>query len=465
MATKVVVVGGGPGGYVAALRASQLGAEVTLVEKQALGGTCLNVGCIPTKALLYTTELYRRMQGGVDLGLKAQGLAVDWPALQARRAAIVKRLVTGVELLLKQAGCRVITGTARLADGRTVAVTMPDGGETRITADRIILASGSEPVRLPLPGFDLPDVILSDQALTLPEVPESLLIIGGGVIGVELASVYQTIGTKCVIIEMLPQILPNLDTELANGIKAHLNRLGVEIHTRAKVTSFIPDPDGIKVQVVAPEGELSFTVSKVLAAVGRRPATRDLGLETAGVATENGRILVNEYLETSVPGIYSVGDAIGGTMLAHVAFAEGTVAAENALGMARKIDYKTVPSCIYTQPEAASVGLTEEQAKEAGYKVKVGRFPLAANGKALIEGDEGGFLKIVADERYGEVLGVQILGPRATDLIGEAALALRLEATLDELASTIHPHPTVCEAYAEAALAADNSALHIPRRR
>jgi dihydrolipoamide dehydrogenase len=465
MATKVVVIGGGPGGYVAALRASQLGAQVTLVEKQALGGTCLNVGCIPTKALLHTTELYRAVQGGAEIGLKAEGLAVDWPALQARRAAVVKRLVTGVGLLLKQAGCRVIAGTARLADSRTVAVALPDGGEARITADRIILAAGSEPVRLPLPGFDLPDVILSDDALALPEVPESLLIMGGGVIGVELASVYQALGTKCIIIEMLPQILPTLDAELVNGVRAHLTRLGVEIHTGAKVESCAPAPEGVTVQVAAPAGPLSFTVKKVLAAVGRRPATRDLGLEAAGVAAERGRITVNEYLETSVPGIYAAGDAIGGTMLAHVAFAEGTVAAENALGAARKIDYKTVPSCIYTQPEAASVGLTEEQAKEAGYKVKVGRFPLAANGKALIEGDEGGFLKIVANERYGEVLGVQILGPRATDLIGEAALALRLEATLDELASTVHPHPTVSEAYAEAALAADNLALHIPRRR
>ncbi|HHY91953.1 MAG TPA: dihydrolipoyl dehydrogenase, partial [Firmicutes bacterium] len=393
MATKVVVIGGGPGGYVAALRAAQLGAQVTVVEKESLGGTCLNVGCIPTKALLHTTELYRAVRDGAEVGLKAPEAAVDWPALQARRGAVVKRLVMGVGVLLKQAGCQVLTGTARLTDARTVNVTLPDGSETRLTADKIILATGSEPVRLPLPGFDLPDVILSDAALALPEVPESLLIMGGGVIGVELASVYQALGTKCIIIEMLPQILPNLDAELVNGVRAHLTRLGVEIHTGAKVESCAAAPEGLKVQVAAPEGPLEFTVKKLLAAVGRRPATRSLGLEAAGVAAKRGRILVNEYLETNVPGIYAVGDAIGGIMLAHVAFAEGTVAAENALGIQRQIDYKTVPSCIYTQPEAASVGLTEEQAKAAGYKVKVGRFPLAANGKALIEGDEGGFLK------------------------------------------------------------------------
>ncbi|MGI6605246.1 MAG: dihydrolipoyl dehydrogenase [Firmicutes bacterium] len=465
MSTRIIVIGGGPGGYVAALRAAQLGAEVTLVEKKALGGTCLNVGCIPTKALLHTADLFRTAQRAATIGLKVEGLRVDWPTLQQRRANVVRRLVSGVDLLLKQAGCQVINGTARLQDKRSVTVTLADGSEQVLAADKIILATGSEPVRLPLPGFDLPEVILSDAALSLDKVPESMLIMGGGVIGVELASLYQNLGTRCIIVEVLPQILPNLDKELAQAVHTHLARLGIKIHTGAKVKSCVPADQGVTVAVTAQEGELSFNVSCVLAAVGRRPATAGLNLEAAGVATEQGRITVNDQLETSVPGIYAVGDAIGGIMLAHVASAEGTVAAENAMGQGKKIDYKTVPSCIYTQPEAASVGLSEEEALKAGYKVKIGRFPLAANGKALIEGDRGGFVKIVANERYSEVLGVQIFGPRATDLISEAALALRLEATLDELATTIHPHPSISEAIAEAALAANNMALHIPQRR
>ncbi|NLY50949.1 MAG: FAD-dependent oxidoreductase [Firmicutes bacterium] len=290
------------------------------------------------------------------------------------------------------------------------------------------------------------------------------MIQGGGVIGVELASVYQALGTRCIIVEMLPQILPNLDQELAAGVAAQLNRLGVEIYTGAKVLGASKDPAGLKVAVATQAGERSFLVNKVLAAVGRRPVTQGMGLEENGITLERGRIVVNEYLETSVPGVYAVGDAIGGVMLAHVAFAEGTVAAENALGKRVKMDYKTVPSCIYTQPAAASVGLSEAQAREAGFQVKVGRFPLAANGKALIEADAGGFVKIVTNERYGEILGVQILGPRATDLISEAALALRLEATVDEITSTIHAHPTIIEAVAESALAVDGLALHLPRR-
>ncbi len=458
---KVLVIGGGPGGYVAALRAAQLGAEVTLVENKALGGTCLNVGCVPTKVLLNTTELYQTILRGARIGLKAENVSVDWPALQKRRQQIVRRLVTGVGFLLRKANCQVITGTARLDGSNSVIVTDADGQTTKLTADRIIIATGSEPVQLPLPGLDLPEVIYSDAALSLPEVPNSLLIIGGGVIGVELASVYQTLGTKCIVVEMLPQILPTMDEELTEGIKNRLTSLGIEIYTSSQVLSCEPTAGGVTAKVKTPDKELEFTVSNVLAAVGRRPATSGLGLEEAGIQMERARITVDEYMQTSVPGIYAVGDAVGGVMLAHVAFAEGVVAAENALGTRKSIDYKTVPSCIYTQPEAASVGLTKKQALEAGYKIKVGRFPLIANGKALIEGLDG-FIKVIANERYGEILGVHILGPHATELIAEAALALKLEATVEELTATIHPHPSVSEAMAEAALAVDKIALHIP---
>ncbi|NLG86111.1 MAG: FAD-dependent oxidoreductase, partial [Firmicutes bacterium] len=329
---KVLVIGGGPGGYVAALRAAQLGAEVTLVEKKAIGGTCLNVGCIPTKVLLHTTELYQTILQGKNIGLKTASINIDWLALQQRREQVVQRLVTGVGFLLKKAHCQVLTGVARLTGTNKVTVTADNGKVSNLTFDRIIIASGSEPVHLPLPGLDLPEVIYSDAALQLEEIPESMLIIGGGVIGVELASVYQALGTRCIVVEMLPQILPNLDEELAVGIRTHLTALGTEIYTSAQVLNCKSATNGVTVQVKTQQGELQFTVNKVLAAVGRRPATSDLGLKEAGVQLDKAKIKVNEYLETSVPGIYAIGDAIGGIMLAHVASAEGIVAAENALG-------------------------------------------------------------------------------------------------------------------------------------
>ncbi|HKM38693.1 MAG TPA: dihydrolipoyl dehydrogenase [bacterium] len=461
MVVKVLVVGGGPGGYVAALRAAQLGAEVTVVEKKALGGTCLNVGCVPTKVLLNTTGLYQAIAGGKRLGLKAEGLTVDWPALQKRRKQIVRRLVTGVGFLLRKANCEVVTGAARLTSKNSIVVTA-DGNETmELTADKIILATGSEPVQLPLPGLDLPEVIYSDAALALTEIPKSMLIIGGGVIGVELASVYQALGTKCIIVEMLPRILPSMDGELAEGIGKSLSSLKVDIYTSAQVLRCQPAAEGVTVKVRTADGELQFTVNKVLAAVGRRPATSRLGLEEAGIEMDGPRIAVNEYLETSVPGIYAVGDAVGGDMLAHTAYTEGSIAADNALGNKKPMNYTAVPACIYTRPEAASVGLTEKQALEAGHKIKVGRFPLIANSKALIKNVDG-FMKVIANDRYGEILGVHILGPDATELISEAALAIRMEATVEELAANIHPHPSVSEALGEAALATDKIALHIP---
>lgn len=458
---KVLIVGGGPGGYVAALRAAQLGADVTLIEKDSLGGTCLNVGCIPAKVLLHTTELYQTVLRGARIGLKVDNITVDWPALQKRRQQMVRRLVTGVRFLLRKANCEVVTGTARLSGPNSVMVTAADGREKEYTADRIIIATGSEPVKLPLPGLDLPQVIYSDAALSLTEVPNSLLIIGGGVIGIELASVYQALGTKCTIVELLPRILPTIDHELAEGIEKHLSSSKVDIYTSAQVTGCEPAAAGITARVKTAAEELEFTVDKVLAAVGRHPATSNLGLKEAGINLDGSRIVVNERLETSVPGIYAVGDAIGGAMLAHTAFAEGTVAAENALGEQKSIAKEAIPNCIYTQPEAASVGLTEQQALEAGYRIKVGRFPLRANSKALTENVDG-FVKVIADEAQDKILGVHILGPHATELIAEAALAIRLQATIEELAATIHPHPSVSEAMAEAALAANKIALHIP---
>lgn len=459
----LVVIGGGPAGYVGALRAAQLGAAVTLVEQRRLGGTCLNVGCMPTKALLHTTEFLGALKEAGQLGLEVEGLRLNWPRLLARKEAVVNQLVKGVGTLLKRAGVKVITGRGELIGPGRVRVTQEGGATAELIADRVLLALGSEPARPPIPGLELPGVIDSDAALSLAEVPARLAIVGGGVIGVELASVFANAGSRVSIVEMLPEILPPVDAELAAQLRGILTARGLTIKTGAKVLAIEEQPGGLALRIQVGGKEEVIPADKVLVATGRRPATQGAGLEAAGVKLERGRIVVDEHLETSLSGVFAAGDAIGGTMLAHVGFYEGEVGVENALGgKKRRIDYKAVPSAIYTSPEVAGVGLTEEQARAQGFQVKVGRFPLLANGKALIENGGQGLVKVIANARCGEILGVHILGPRATDLIGEAALAIGLEATLDEVAHTIHPHPTVSEALGEACLAAEGRALHIP---
>lgn len=459
----LVVIGGGPAGYVGALRAAQLGATVTLVEEKRLGGTCLNAGCMPTKALLYTTELLSALKEAGQLGLEVEGLRLNWPRVLARKEAVVNQLVQGVGMLLKRARVEVVAGRGELIGPGRVRVTKADGTSAEITADRVLLALGSEPARPPIPSLDLPGVIDSDAALGLNEVPARLAIIGGGVIGVELASVFAAAGSQVTIVEMLPEILPPVDAELASRLREILTARGLAVKTAARVLAIEQGPAGLALRIQVGGQEEIIPADKVLVATGRRPATRNAGLEAAGVKLERGRIVVDEYLETSLPGVYAAGDAVGGTMLAHVGFYEGEVAVENAIGgKKRRVNYKAVPNAIYTSPEVAGVGLTEAQARERGFQVKVGRFPLLANGKALIENGGQGLVKVIANARYGEILGVHILGPRATDLIGEAALAIGLEATLDEVAHTIHPHPTVSEALGEACLAAQGRALHIP---
>lgn len=459
----LVVIGGGPAGYVGALRAARLGAAVTLVEGRRLGGTCLNVGCMPTKALLHTTELLAALKEAGRLGLEVEGLRLNWPRLLARKEAVVDRLVQGVGTLLKRAGVKVIAGRGRLVGPGRVRVAKEGGTAAELTADRVLLALGSEPARPPIPGLELPGVIDSDAALSLPEVPARLAIVGGGVIGVELASVFAAAGSRVTIVEMLPEILPPVDAELAARLRGILTDRGLSIKTAAKVLAIEERADGLALKIEVGGQEETIPADKVLVAAGRRPATKTAGLEAAGVKLERGRIVVDEYLETSLPGVYAAGDAIGGTMLAHVGFYEGEVAVENAiLGKKRRVDYKAVPSAVYTSPEVAGVGLTEDEARKQGFQIQVGRFPLAANGKALIENGGRGLVKVIANARYGEILGVHILGPRATDLIAEAALAIGLEATLDEVAHTVHPHPTVSEALGEACLAAQGRALHIP---
>ncbi len=463
MSKKIVIIGGGPGGYVAAIRAAQLGAEVHLIEKQHIGGTCLNVGCIPTKAILHTAELYHAITHGATLGLKAEKVTVDWPVVMSRKRAVVTKLVRGVEGLLKANGVTVHRGAAAFKGPRTVAV----AGESPVVleADAVIIAAGSEPVRLNFPGADLPGVIDSTDALALPAVPASIAIIGGGVIGVEFAAMYRSFGAEVTVIEMLPEILPPVDGEIAVLVRGHLAKQGVKFLTGARLTAVQKTTAGLAAVVAAGDKTEEIPAEYVLVAVGRRPCSEGLGLAAAGIIAERGRIKVDARFATNVPGVYAVGDVNGLMMLAHAASAQGVAAVENALGHKSAYHGNTIPACIYTSPEVAGVGLTEQAARAQGLEYKTGVFPLAGNGKALIESGGTGLVKIISGAKHGEILGVHIFGPRATDLIAEAALALRLEATVDELVTTIHAHPTVSEAVGEAALAVAGAAIHWPPAR
>jgi dihydrolipoamide dehydrogenase len=457
MSKRIAIIGGGPGGYVAAIRAAQLGAEVHLVEKESLGGTCLNVGCIPTKAILHVAQTYQAFLHGEVLGIKSDQVRVDWPTVLRYQKNLVTRLVNGVEGLLKANKVMVHRGHARL-----ISPSQIDIEGTTLKTDAIILAVGSEPSRLPFPGSDLEGVIDSTGALNLEGVPDSLVIIGGGVIGVEFAAIYNAFGTRVTIVEMLPQIMPGIDSQIVALVHDDLVQKGVKILTGARLLEVRQQGSNLLAMVDHGGQKNELSAAKVLVAVGRRPRTEGLGLESLGVATDRGRILVDDNFLTNLPNIYAIGDCSSWMMLAHVASAQGVAAIEHALGHEPAYFGHIVPACIYTHPEVATVGLTEDQARAKGLDVRVGVFSLAGNGKALIESEGIGLVKIISGAKYKEILGVHIWGPRATDLIAEAALAMRLEATTDELISTIHAHPTIGEAMPEAALDTDGIAIHWP---
>jgi len=458
----IAILGGGPGGYVAALRAAQLGAQVTLIEEKAIGGVCLNVGCIPTKALLRSAEVYRAFRQAEAFGLRVEGNVMPhWPAIQARKESIVQQLVQGVEKLLHRAGVHVVQGRGRFVGPRTLEVMTADGTQ-RVEARHVVIATGSRPVRLPLPGIDLPGVIDSSSALALETLPKQLLIIGGGAVGVEFADIFNAFGVKVTVVEMLDRLLPQMDADLGPALAWTLGQRGVQFYLRSRVTRVDAVGDGLRTTIATPDGEVDIEANRVLVAVGRRPNAEDLGLEAAGVRFDKAGISVDAQMQTNVPGIAAVGDVTGGPLLAHVAMRGGEVAVENALGHTATLDLKTVPWCVYTDPEVASVGLTEAQAREEGYDVRVGRFPLNASGKALTYGETDGFVKVVSEARFGEVLGLHVVASHASDLIHEGGLALALEATLDELVTTVHGHPTLSEAVREAALEVHGEALHLP---
>ncbi|MDD6410046.1 MAG: dihydrolipoyl dehydrogenase [Oscillibacter sp.] len=463
MEKNVIVIGGGPGGYVAAIRAAQLGASVTVVEKEHLGGTCLNVGCIPTKCLLRSAELLEDMRTrGAELGVKADNLTVDFPQVIAHKAQVSKQLTMGIAGLLKMNKIAKVDGEAVFTGEKAIRVKKADGTEEDMAADAIIVAAGSVNSQPPIPGLkENPNCIDSTGALSLETLPESMVVIGGGVIGLELACAYAAFGTKVTVVEAMDHMLPMLDGDLTKvGVK-HMKKMGIEFHLESPVQAVEESPVGAKVVCKDKTGEtVSFEAEKVLVAIGRKANTASLNLEAGKLDNDRGRIIVNDKMETSVPGVYAIGDCVMGyAQLAHTASAMGEVAAENICGLEAHYDEKTNPTCVYMEPEAASVGLTEERAKAQGLAYKVGKFPLMANGKSLILNGGEGLVKILSSEG-GAVLGMHIIGPRATDLISEGALAIRMGASVEDLISTIHSHPTVSEAVREAALNVEKRAIH-----
>ena len=455
----VVVIGGGPGGYVAALRAAQLGARTAIVEKDRMGGTCLVRGCIPTKALLQSSELYTLAKDGASFGVVADKIGFDWSKAQTRKGAVVDQLVKGVEGLLKAGGVSSYKSSARLTGKGGVAVS----GD-QLQAKNIIIATGSAVARIPLPGAEL--TIDSDQILELKEAPRRLAVIGGGVVGMEFAAMFAALGSKVTVLEMLPQVLSMVDADLVTVYAKHLAKLGGEIHTNSKVSEVVKRNGGVQVHFSTGGEGGSVDADQVLLAVGRVPYTQGLEAEKAGVELERGRVVVDDHLRTTADGVWAIGDVIGGIMLAHVASYEGVCAVENIAGHADRVpDYHAAPNCIYTDPEIAHVGLGENEAKEKGIAVKIGRFPFAAAGRALTLGQTEGFVKVVADAGSGKLLGAHIIGPRATDLIAEATLAIQNGLTLEQIDLTIHAHPTLPESFMEAALAAQGRAIHIPNKR
>ena len=455
---KIVVIGGGPGGYVTAIRAAQLGASVSLVEENKLGGTCLNVGCIPTKALIHASSAYETLKRDAELlGIQVSAPTIDWKKTSTYKDSVVNRLVKGVSGLLAANGIKVYKGHAEVVDAHCVEV---DG--EKIEADYIIIASGSEPVSLKIPGIDSNGVIDSTGALSLEELPESMIIIGGGVIGIEFASMFASVGVKCTIVEALPYILPPIDKEIVESVRIDLEQRGIEVLVNTKVKAVIEENGKLRVQVDR-NGEDGFiTGDKSVVAVGRRPKTDAKELERVGVKTERGRIVTDDRFRTSVPSIFAIGDCNGKLMLAHAASAQGVAAVETIMTGKSHYSDKAVPSCIYLEPEVASVGMKEEDVQAAGIPYNVGKFSLAGNGKSLIENGGKGLIKIIADKKYGEILGVHLYGPRVTELISACVLAIQLEATVDELIDCVWAHPSVSESIGEAAEAVCGNAIHWP---
>jgi len=457
-APRLIIIGGGVAGYPAALRAIRLGAEVTLIEKKNLGGVCLNQGCIPTKVFLHTAAIFWEMKRASLFGVDIPKGEVNFPVLLDRKKKVINRLRAGVETLLKSKKVKVVQGTASFVESQKVMI--QETGEV-LGGDKMIIATGSVPSRISIPGGGKISLLTSDDLLEIKSLPPSLVLIGGGYIGVEFSQFFNRLGTQVAIVEVLDQIIPTEDPEIAKGLRKILEKEGIQIFTGSRVEKILSEGEEKKVFLATPSGPREVMAREVALTVGRQPFLDGLGWGKIGLKTEKGRIVVNERMETNIPDVYAAGDVTGGVMLAHVAMAEGERAASDALGIVPSPSPCAIPRCLYTSPEVACVGLTEEQAKAKG-EIQVSRFPFRAVGKASLMEETEGMIKIVAGKKYGEILGVHILGPRATDLISEASLAIELEATVEDLAHTIHPHPTLSEGLGEAAMLLRGGAIHLP---
>jgi len=459
----VAIIGGGPGGYVAAIKAAHLGLKAILVEKDKLGGVCLNRGCIPTKALVSTAELLNNLQRAGEFGIQVKDYSIDFPAIMKRKDLIAHRLSSGVEQLMKANQVRLVRGEGQIIEPGKVEITDTAGKKEVIKTKNIIIATGSKVMRLPIPGIDSEGVITSDEALSLSELPSRMLIIGGGVVGIEFAGIFKVLGVEVTVVEMLPRILLPIDEEISRRLTQLLKRKGIEILTDCKVKEIKKNNGNLEVLISTNNGEKKLETEKVLLAAGRVPELGNIDVQGLGIELDKRAIKVDEKMRTNIPGIYAVGDVVGKIMLAHVASREGIVAVENISGKEVLMDYKVVPNCVFSMPEVASVGLTEEEAREENNNIKISKFPFMANGKALGMGEIEGMVKIIADADTSELLGFHILGAHASDLIAEGTLALSMEATAFEIVNTIHAHPTLAEAIAEAAEGILGKPIHLAR--
>lgn len=461
MDKTILIIGSGPGGYVAAIRAAQLGFSVKLIEKENLGGVCLNWGCIPTKALLTSASFWEKIQHAQEYGIEAQG-KIQFEKIIQRSRAVADKMSKGVQFLMRKNKITVIEGTATLLPDKSVEVSLPDGRKEKHTAAHILIATGARPRELPHIKIDGENILGYREAMTLPEKPKSLLVIGAGAIGVEFSYFYQSVGTEVTLVEALPQILPLEDSEIAAGLEKILRRKGIKIFTQSTVEKVEVGKKEIKATLQTPQGTQTLSAEKVLLAIGITPNTENLGLEALGVKLTNGRIDVDTFYQTSVPNIYAIGDVIATPALAHVASWEGIICVEKIAGLSpQPLDYTSVPSCIYTTPEVASMGLTERAAREKGYTLRIGKFPFTASGKATAAGKNEGMVKLIFDDKYGELLGAHLLGENVTEMIAELVTARKLESIGHEIARSMHPHPTLSEAIMEAAAAAYDEVIHL----
>lgn len=458
----IIVLGSGPGGYVAAIRASQLGFKTAIIEKESLGGVCLNWGCIPTKALLKSAQVFEYLLHAADYGLKAEGVDKDFNAVVKRSRKVAEGMSKGVQFLMKKNKIEVIQGYGTLKPGKKISVKSDDGKETEYSANNIIIATGARSRVLPSLPQDGKKIIGYREAMSLDKQPKKMLVVGSGAIGIEFAYFYNAIGTEVTVVEFLPNVVPVEDEEVSKQLERSLKKAGIKIKTSSEVTKVDTSGPGVKATVKTSKGEEILEADILLSAVGIKTNIENIGLENVGIATDRDKILVNDYYQTNIPGYFAIGDVTPGQALAHVASAEGILCVEKIAGMhVEPLDYGNIPGCTYCTPEIASVGLTEKQAVEKGYEIKVGKFPFSASGKASASGNKDGFVKVIFDAKYGEWLGCHMIGAGVTDMIAEAVVARKLETTGHEILKAVHPHPTMSEAVMEAVAHAYGEVIHI----